>query len=121
MKMEELKIVKKAEIKTELLEDVGEGNTIKIQDVFAKQDGAPFTFGMVDLEPSVGVEFDYDNDGAACYCIEGNITLTNKKTMEKQNFEPGDFVYIPQEKGKIIIWSAEGFSKFVFTTYPHWR
>jgi len=114
-------LIKKSEIKTELLEDVGEGNKIAIQDVFAKAEGCPFTFGMVDLEPSVGVEFDYDNDGAACYCIEGSITLTDKKTKEVLVFEPGDFVYIPQETGKVIIWSSKVFSKFVFTTYPHWR
>jgi Ethanolamine utilization protein len=119
--MKNLMLVKKSEVKPKLLEDVGEGNKISIQDVFAKAEECPFTFGMVDLEPSIGVEFDYDNDGATCYCLDGKITLTDKATSESFFFEPGDFVYIPQETGKVIVWSSDIFSKFVFTTFPHWR
>lgn len=113
-------LVKKASIVTEPL-DCGEGNDLKIMDVIAQEQGAPFTFGIVDLEKSKGVEFDYDNDAACCYMLEGEITLTENISGEAMKFEVGDIVYIPQKQGLIVTWSTEAFAKFAFVTYPHWR
>ena len=64
-------LVKKSNIVTEPLHDIGENNDLKITDVVAQAQGAPFTFGVVELGKSQGVEFDYDNDGACCYLLEG--------------------------------------------------
>lgn len=118
--MKNLFMVKKADVNMEYLE-TGEGNHMTLQDVFGKEQGAPFTFGMAEIEPSVGIEFDYDSDGAICIGLEGVITLTDKATLETFTFAEGDIVYIPQEKGKVIIWNSDAYSKFAYATYPHWR
>lgn len=114
-------LVKKSEIVTETLDDIGENNDLKIADVIAQSQGAPFTFGVVELGKSQGVEFDYDNDGAACYMLEGEITLTENLSGKSVKYEPGDIVYIPQKKGLVVTWSTDAYAKFVFVTYPHWR
>jgi ethanolamine utilization protein EutQ (cupin superfamily) len=113
-------LVKKADIITEYL-DCGEGNNLKIMDVIAQPQKAPFTFGVVELEKSVGVDFDYDNDGACCYMLEGVITLKENLSGAVMKYEAGDIVYIPQKEGLVVTWSAEDYAKFAFVTYPHWR
>jgi ethanolamine utilization protein EutQ (cupin superfamily) len=116
----DMQLTKKANIVLEDL-DCGEGNSSKIQDVFAQPQGAPFTFGVFELQKSKGVEFDYDNDAACCYLLEGEITLTENLSGESVKFEPGDIVYIPQKAGLVVTWTTEAYAKFVFVTYPHWR
>lgn len=113
-------LVKKANIVTEDL-DCGEGNNSKIQDVIAQSQGAPFTFGVFEIEKSKGVEFDYDNDAACCYLLEGEITLEESLSGESVKFEAGDIVYIPQKQGLVVTWKTEEYAKFLFVTYPHWR
>lgn len=113
-------LVKKANVVTEDL-DCGEGNSAKIQDTIAQPQGAPFTFGVFEMKDSEGIEFDYDNDAACCYLLEGAITLTENTTGESVLFEVGDVVYIPQKEGLIVTWTSKPYAKFVFVTYPHWR
>lgn len=118
--MKGMMMVKSSEVKLDYLE-TGEGNHMTLQDVFGKAEGAPFTFGLSEINPSEGIEFDYDDDGAICLCLEGEILLTNKGTGETSIFAPGDVIYIPQEKGKVIVWNSTGYTKFAYATYPHWR
>jgi ethanolamine utilization protein EutQ (cupin superfamily) len=119
MKMD-IHLIKKADIVLEDLE-AGEGNSCKIQDVIAQPQGAPFTFGVFELEKSKGVEFDYDNDAACCYLLEGEIILTENISGEISKFEAGDIVYIPKKDGLVVTWATEKYAKFIFVTYPHWR
>jgi ethanolamine utilization protein EutQ (cupin superfamily) len=118
--MESVHRIKKGDIKLEYFE-TGEGNKFLIDDTVGRNYGLPFTFGVAEVYPSKGIEFDYDNDGAVCICLEGTITLTDQQTGEKDLFEEGDIIYIPQVEGKLIVWSAVAYSKFAFVTYPHWR
>ena len=118
--MQGMKIVKNKEIKLDYLE-TGEGNHMTLQDVIGKAENAPFTFGLAEITPSRGIEFEYGDDGAICLCLEGDITLTNKQTGETCLFAPGDIIYNPQEKGKVIIWNSKAYTKFAYATYPHWR
>jgi ethanolamine utilization protein EutQ (cupin superfamily) len=113
-------LVKQKDIVLEQL-DCGEGNDLKIMDVVAQAQGAPFTFGVVEMEQSKGVEFDYDDDGACCILLEGNITLEENISGESMSYEPGDIVYIPQKKGLVVTWKTDSYAKFAFVTYPHWR
>lgn len=70
-------LVKKADIITEYL-DCGEENNFKIVDVIDKRHGAPYTVGVVEMEKSEGVEFEYDDDAGCCYMLEGEITFTKE-------------------------------------------
>lgn len=101
--------------------DVGEENKFLIDDTVGKNYGLPFTFGIAEIYPSKGVDFDYEEDAGVCVCLEGIIKLADFETGEEEVFEKGDVVYIPQKKGKKIIWSASDYAKFAFVTYPHWR
>ncbi len=112
--------IKKNSINMEFL-DTGSGNRFHIDDTIGKNYGLPFTFGLAEVYPSKGIEFEYGDDGAICLCLEGTIKLTDTLTNLTLNFEKDDVIYIPQEKNKTIIWSSEEYSKFAFVTYPHWR
>ncbi|HHX14198.1 MAG TPA: hypothetical protein GX726_04495 [Clostridiales bacterium] len=112
--------MRKDEIKLEYL-DTGEGNKFFIDDTVGKNHNLPFTFGIAEVHPSVGIDFDYEGDGAICLNLEGTIRLEDPATNETMLFEKGDVIYIPQAEGKHIIWSADVYSKFAFVTYPHWR
>lgn len=101
--------------------DTGEGNNFTIDDTVGKNFGLPFTFGIAEVHPSKGIDFDYDNDGAICLCLEGSIKLVDVGTGKEEMFEKGDIIYIPQKEGKHVIWSSNVYSKFTFVTYPHWR
>lgn len=118
--MKNLHIMKKADIPI-IPFDTGEGNDFRIDDTVGKNYDLPFTFGVAEVYPSKGIDFDYDDDGAICYCTEGTIKLFDPETNEEALFEEGDVIYIPREKGKIIVWSTVEYAKFVFVTYPHWR
>lgn len=113
-------LVKKGDIVTEYL-DCGEGNNFKIVDIIDKRQGAPYTVGIVEMEKCVGVEFDYDEDAGCCYMLEGVITLKENLSGAVMKYEVGDVVYIPQKQGLVMTFSTEGYAKFVFVTYPHWR
>jgi hypothetical protein len=65
---------KSKEIVTEPL-DVGEGK-LSLVDVIAQAEGAPVSAGICEIWASAPVEFDYDNDCAVCYMLEGSVTLT---------------------------------------------
>ena len=118
--MKNLYLVKKSEIKMEYLE-TGEGNHVNLQDVIGKPEGAPFTFGMYEMDASKGVDFDYDIDGAVCIGLTGRMVLADPATKESFDFGEGVIVYIPQEVGKHIIWSSTEYAKMAYVTYPHWR
>jgi len=118
--MNNLYMVKKSEVKMEYL-DTGEGNHVNLQDVFAKAEGCPFSFGMYEMEPSAGVEFEYDGDGAVCIGLQGTMTLTDPATEETFEFSEGDIVFIPQEEGKRIVWNCKAYSKMAYVCYPYWR
>ena len=115
-----MQLVKKADIALEDL-DCGEGNNARIQDTIAQAQGAPYTFGVFELWESKGIEFDYDNDAACCYLLEGTITLTENLTGAAVTYEAGDIVYIPQVEGLLVTWTTKEYAKFIFVTYPHWR
>lgn len=113
-------LVKGKDIVTEYM-DCGEGNDFKIVDIIDKTHNAPYTFGMVEMGKSEGVEFEYDDDAGCCYMLEGEITLTENLSGTVMKYEVGDVVYIPKKEGLVITFSTEGYAKFVFVTYPHWR
>lgn len=118
--MARVNIIKKDNIKMEFF-DTGDGNEFYIDDTVGKNYGLPFTFGVAEVYPSKGIEFEYGDDGAICICLEGTIELTDDLTDEIFYFEKDDIIYIPQEKDKMISWCAKRYSKFAFVTYPHWR
>lgn len=107
-----------ASIKTEPL-DVGEGGRFNLVDLVSQAQNAPFSAGIAEIWPGAPVDFEYDDDAALCYMIEGEITLTEGD--EKRSFLPGDVVYIPQVAGSLVLWSTESYGKFAYVTYPHWR
>jgi len=108
---------KSAQISTEPL-DVGEGK-MSLVDVIAQPEGAPLSAGIAEMWASAPVEFDYDADCAACYMLEGHITLTEGDT--RYEFEPGDVVFVPQQEGLRVLWETTSYAKFFYVTYPHWR
>ena len=107
----------KDSIKPEPL-DVGEG-VFHLVDLVSQAQDAPVSAGVTEIWKSAPVDFDYDNDCAVCYMIEGEITLT--EGGEKHKFLPGDVVYIPQQEGLVVLWETDSYGKFAYVTYPHWR
>jgi ethanolamine utilization protein EutQ (cupin superfamily) len=105
------------DIKPEAL-DVGEGK-FHLVDLVSQAQGAPVSSGVAEIWKSAPVDFEYDNDCAVCYMIEGEITLTEGD--EKVSFLPGDVVYIPQTEGLVVLWESDSYGKFFYVTYPHWR
>jgi ethanolamine utilization protein EutQ (cupin superfamily) len=106
-----------SDIKPEPL-DVGEGR-FNLVDLVSQTQGAPVSAGVAEVWKSAPVDFEYDDDCAVCYMIEGEITLTQGD--EKCSFLPGDVVYIPQVAGLVVLWETESYGKFFYVTYPHWR
>ena len=113
-------LVKKASVVPEYF-DAGEGNDFKLVDVISKAQNAPFDFGVVEMNKCKGVEFEYDDDGAVCYMLDGEITLEENLSGEVRKYEPGDVVYIPKKEGLVVTWSTDKYAKFIYVTYPHWR
>jgi ethanolamine utilization protein EutQ (cupin superfamily) len=114
----ELHLVPASEIATEPL-DVGSDSKLHLVDVIDRTQGAPFCAGICEVFPGGAVDFDYDDDAAVCYMLEGDITLT--ENGESRTYRPGDVVYIPQQKGLVVYWSTATYGKFFYVTYPHWR
>ncbi|CAN5477982.1 hypothetical protein BH09ACT4_BH09ACT4_25280 [soil metagenome] len=108
---------KSADVVTEPL-DVGEGR-LSLVDAIAQPEGAPFSGGIAEIWHAHPVEFEYDDDGAICFMLEGEIDLTEGDTTSR--FEPGDIVYIPQAAGSMVSWHTPSYGKFAYVTYPHWR
>jgi uncharacterized cupin superfamily protein len=93
-------VLKKAkEIVTEPF-DAGEGK-LSLVDVIAQPEQAPVSAGICEIWESAPIEFDYDNDCAVCYMLEGHVTLTEGQT--RLDFEPGDMVFIPQRQGLKVV------------------
>jgi ethanolamine utilization protein EutQ (cupin superfamily) len=114
----EMKLVSAAEVATEPF-DVGPDRKLKLVDVIDGAHGAPFTAGVTEYFPGPPVDFDYDNDAAVCYMLEGELTLT--ENGESRRYLPGDIVFIPKKKGLVVYWSTETYGKIFYVTYPHWR
>jgi ethanolamine utilization protein EutQ (cupin superfamily) len=111
-------IVKKAsDFKTEPL-DVGEGK-LSLVDVVSQVDNAPFSAGVAEIWGGTPVDFEYDDDAAVCFMLEGDIELNESGSVHR--FEPGDVVFIPQQAGLVVSWSTHSYGKFAYVTYPHWR
>ncbi len=111
-------VLKKAmEITTEPL-DAGEGK-LSLVDVIAQPERAPVSAGICEIWESAPIEFDYDNDCAVCYMLEGRVTLIEGDA--RLEFEPGDVVFIPQQAGLKVSWDTPSYGKFFYVTYPHWR
>ncbi len=111
-------VLKKAsDIATEPF-DAGEGK-LSLVDVIAQPEGAPVSAGVCEIWESAPIEFEYDNDCAVCYMLEGHVTLTEGDT--RLDFEPGDVVFIPQREGLKVSWDTPSYGKFFYVTYPHWR
>ncbi len=114
----ELHLVPAAEIAIEPL-DVGPDSKLHLVDVIDRTQGAPFCAGVCEVFPGAPVDFDYDDDAAVCYMLEGEIKLS--ENGESRPFLPGDVVYIPQQKGLLVYWSTDSYGKFFYVTHPHWR
>lgn len=99
--------------------DVGPNSKLNLVDVIDRTQGAPFSAGICEVFPGAPVDFDYDEDGAVCYMLEGEITLTEEG--QSRQFRPGDLVYIPQKKGLVVFFGTDSYGKFFYVTYPHWR
>jgi len=114
----EFHLVPGSDISTEPL-DVGPDSKLHLVDVIDRTQGAPGNTSQRPAQNGAPVDFDYDDDAAACYMLEGEITLS--ENGETRAFAPGDVVYIPQKKGLVVYWSTESYGKFFYVTYPHWR
>jgi len=55
--------------------DAGDGK-FSLVDVIAQPEQAPVSAGIAEIWESAPIEFDYDNDCAVCYLLEGRATLT---------------------------------------------
>ncbi|MGO8684874.1 MAG: cupin domain-containing protein, partial [Thermoleophilia bacterium] len=99
--------------------DVGPDSKLHLVDVIDRTQGAPFSAGVCEVFPGAPVDFDYDDDAAVCYMLEGDITLS--ENGDSRSFKPGDVVYIPQKKGLLVYWSTTSYGRFFYVTYPHWR
>lgn len=110
-------LVKASEIATEPF-DAGDGR-LSLVDVIAQPQEAPVSAGVCEIWASAPIEFDYDNDCAVCYMLEGHVTLTEEGS--RQDFDPGDVVFIPQREGLKVAWDTPSYGKFFYVTYPHWR
>ena len=99
--------------------DVGPDSKLNLVDVIDRTQGAPFCAGICEVFPGAPVDFDYDDDAAVCYMLEGELTLA--EDGETLMFRPGDVVYIPRKKGLLVYWSTDSYGKFFYVTYPHWR
>ncbi len=111
-------VLKKAkEISTEPF-DAGEGK-LSLVDVIAQPERAPVSAGICEIWESAPIEFEYDNDCAVCYMLEGRVTLTEGE--KRYDFEPGDVVFVPQLEGLKVLWDTPSYGKFFYVTYPHWR
>lgn len=108
---------KAGQIQTEPF-DAGEGK-LNLVDVVARPEGAPLSAGICEIWSAAPVEFDYDNDCAVCYMLEGTVVLSEGD--ERYAFEPGDVVFIPQQEGLRVLWDTPSYGKFFYVTYPHWR
>jgi len=56
--MNRVNLIKKGSIKMEFF-DTGEGNQFHIDDTVGRNYGLPFTFGVAEVYPSKGIEFEY--------------------------------------------------------------
>jgi ethanolamine utilization protein EutQ (cupin superfamily) len=92
---------------------------LKLVDLIDRKQDAPFTAGIIEVVGSEPVEFDYDNDGAVIYCIEGSFLL--KEGEVKTEVQAGDVTYIPKKKGLKVEWSSRNKGRGFYVTYPHWR
>ena len=111
-------ILKRAgEVRTEPF-DAGDGR-LSLVDIIARTEGAPFTAGLAEIWRSAPIEFEYDSDGAVCFMLEGEVTLTEEG--ESTSFQPGDVAFIPQRAGLKVLWESSSYGKFYYVTYPHWR
>jgi ethanolamine utilization protein EutQ (cupin superfamily) len=111
-------VLKRArEIQTEPF-DAGDGK-LSLVDVIAQPEMAPFSAGVAEIWKSAPIEFEYDSDGAVCFMLEGEITLTEEG--ESTSFQPGDVAFIPQRAGLKVLWESPSYGKFYYVTYPHWR
>lgn len=110
-------LVKKSRIVPERFE-AGKSD-LKLGDVVDRRQGAPFTAGIIEVVGSEPCEFEYDNDCAVIYCIDGSFSL--KEGEIKTEVQAGDVVYIPQKKGLKVEWSSPSRGRGFYVTYPHWR
>ena len=92
---------------------------LKLVDVIDRRQDAPFTAGIIEVAKSEPCEFEYDNDGAVIYCIEGSFLL--KEGEAKTEVQAGDVVYIPKKTGLKVEWSSPSKGRGFYVTYPHWR
>ena len=114
----EFHLVAAAEIATEPL-DVGPDSKLHLVDVIDRTQGAPFCAGICEVFPGSPVDIDHDAAAAACYMLEGEVTLA--EDGETRALRPGDVVYVPRRKGLLVYWSTDSYGKFFYVTYPHWR
>ena len=77
--------------------DVGPDSKLSLVDVIDRTQGAPFSAGICEVFPGSPVDFDYDDDAAVCFMVEGAVTLAQDGNTA--SFLPGDVVYIPRLEG----------------------
>jgi ethanolamine utilization protein EutQ (cupin superfamily) len=114
----EFHLVAAADIETEPF-DVGPDSKLSLVDVIDRAQGAPFSAGICEVFSGSPVDFDYDDDAAVCFMVEGEVTLA--QDGETRSFLPGDIVYIPRKRGLLVYFSTASYGRFFYVTYPHWR
>ena len=88
-------------------------------DVIDRTQGAPFCAGICEVFPGAPVDFDYDDDAAVCYMLEGEITLT--ENGENPAVQPRGRRVHPAEEGPRRVLEHDTYGRFFYVTYPHWR
>ncbi len=105
----DLHLVTAAEIETEPL-DVGPNSKLNLVDVIDRTRGAPFSADICKVFPGSPVDFDYNDDAAVCFLLEGEVTLDQEG--ETRTFRPGDVACIPRKQGLVVFWSTDSYDRF---------
>lgn len=114
----EMRIVKASSITTEPFVTPPEGD-LRLVDLFAQAEGAAFSAGVCEVRAGNAVDFEYDDDAAVCFMVEGTIFLTEDGA--RRDLEVGDVVYVPRKEGLVVSFASESYGRFFYVTYPHWR
>jgi ethanolamine utilization protein EutQ (cupin superfamily) len=74
---------------------------------------------VLEIWHAAPVEFEYDDDAAICFVLQGEVELESEGTTHR--LEVGDVVYLPQQAGLTANWHTPAYARVAYVTYPHWR
>ena len=98
--------------------DAGDGK-LSLVDVIAQPEQAPVSAGIAEIWESAPIEFDYDNDCAVCYMLEG------RGDAHRRGHAAGLRAWRrglrAAARGLKVSWDTPSYGKFFSVTYPHWR